>query len=100
MSDIMGNNECNVEDTLKKRGSIYGGYDNVCSARVDIMNVLQTHHENVNGVPMDNKIAMGFSDVVLKLVRAAGKPSYSDSWHDLGGYAKLMEDIAEKEQGE
>jgi len=92
----MGNNEGNVIDTLKQRGSIYGNYADVLKARVDIMNILKQHHERVNGTPMEDKIAMGFSDNVLKLVRAAGKPGYADSWHDLGGYAKLMEDEAEK----
>jgi len=87
----MGNNEGNVDDTLKQRGSIYGNYGDVCGARVEIMSVLKNHHNNVNGTEMPDHIAMGFSDVVLKLVRAAGKPEYSDSWHDLAGYATLME---------
>ena len=91
---VMGNNEGSVQDTLNQRGTVYGNYGNVCKSRVAIMKVLYQHHVNVNGKAMDEKTAMGFSDVVLKLVRAAGKPDYDDSWHDLAGYATLMEEEA------
>jgi len=100
MSDIMGNNEGNVADTLKQRGSIYGSYGKVCSSRVEIMNVLKQHHFIVNNEQMSEETAMGFSDLVLKLVRAAGKPSYVDSFHDLAGYATLMEKQAIEEAKE
>lgn len=94
-TSIIGN-EYNVMDTLKQRGSIYGSYGNACAARVDIMAVLKNHHFTVNREAMDEEVAMGMSDIVLKLVRAAGKPSYSDSWHDLAGYATLMENESKK----
>lgn len=93
----MGDNEGNVEATLKQRGSVYGSYDKVCSSRVRIMNILKCHYFTVNKKEMSEEIAMGFSDIVLKLVRAAGKPSYADSFHDLAGYATLMEKRAIEE---
>jgi len=96
MADEMGNNEGDVKDTLKQRGSIYGDYGVVCAARVAIMNILKQHHLNVNEAPMDDKTAMGFSDLVLKLVRGSGKPDYADSFHDLAGYATLLEKESNK----
>ena len=90
----MGNNEGTVADTLKQRGSVYGCYSEVCEVRAKILGLLNKHHMAVTGEPMNEEILIGFSDVVLKLVRASGKPEYADSWHDLAGYATLMEDIA------
>jgi hypothetical protein len=90
----MGNNEGTVADTLKQRGLVYGSYKEVCEVRAKILDLLSKHHVAVTGKPMDDRTLLGFSDVVLKLVRAAGKPEYEDSWHDLAGYATLMEDIA------
>lgn len=90
---MMGNNEGKVEDTLKQRGSVYGSYDKVCTVRTLIMGNIKSHYHNVNGKPMPKEYEVMFSDVILKLVRAAGKPEYSDSWHDLSGYATLIEEI-------
>ena len=90
-NNVMGNNVGNIEDTLKQRGSVYGDYSKVCSSRVEIMNIIKQHHFIVNQAQMSEEITMGFSDLVLKLVRAAGSPSYADSFHDLAGYATLME---------
>ena len=94
----MGNNEGKVEDTLKQRGSVYGDYAQVCATRAYIMNILKQHYYIVNkGKQMSEEVAMGFNDIVLKLVRAAGAPKYADSFHDLAGYATLMEKIANEE---
>ena len=95
-NNVMGNNAGNVEKTLKQRGSIYGDYERVCSSRVEIMNVIKLHHFIVNQAQMSEEITMGFNDLVLKLVRAAGNPFYPDSFHDLAGYATLMEKQALK----
>jgi hypothetical protein len=89
----MGNNEGTVADTLKQRGSVYGKYEDVCRTRDAVMSVLNSHHYIVNGEDMNpvDKIAIG--DLVLKLVRGVGAPNYTDSWHDLAGYATLIEEM-------
>ena len=88
----MGNNEGSVEATLNQRGSIYGSYSQVLKTRASISVNLEKHYEAVHGKPMPRDLSIGLGDVILKLVRAVGKPEYKDSWHDLQGYAKLMED--------
>ncbi len=87
----MGANEGSVEATLTERGNIYGSYEKVCKTRSYILNVLNQHNPNLTDV---QKVAFG--DLVLKLVRAAGAPEYKDSFHDLQGYAKLMEDMTDE----
>lgn len=91
---MMGNNEGNVEETLKQRGSVYGDYKQVCKTRAEIMAILKEHYRKTNSSIMPDTIAIAFSDMVLKLVRAAGAPGYADSYHDLCGYSKLLEDWA------
>lgn len=86
-------NEGSVEATLEKRGSIYGSYSKVIAARGNIMEVLKEHHLTITGYEMSSEMQVAMGDLVLKLVRGAGAPSHDDSWHDLGGYAKLIEDM-------
>lgn len=90
---MMGNNEGSVEETLKQRGGVYGSYKEVVVARNRIANILELHHQRVQGCPMTGEMKVAIGDLVLKLVRGAGAPGYADSWHDLGGYAKLIEDM-------
>ena len=80
-----------VKDTLEQRRTIYGNYGNALKTRSSIMVILKEHYKSVNGDDMPVEIETGFHDLVLKLVRAAGKPEYKDSFHDLSGYAILME---------
>jgi len=80
-----------MRDTLKQRKSIYGKYDDALKLRAHIMNLLKDHYKRVNRKPMPQEYETGFHDLVIKLVRAAGKPEYKDSFHDLAGYATLME---------
>jgi len=88
---MMGNNEGSVENTLRQRGSVYGSYKVVCNTRTDIMTLIKEHYEIVNKEPMGSVLETKFGDIVLKLVRAAGAPKHTDSWHDLAGYATLIE---------
>ena len=96
MNNQMGNNEGNLQDTLNERGSVYGNYDEVLRTRASIMNTIKAHHRVKNGHEMSQETEIGFSDIVLKLVRASGSPNYSDSFHDLAGYATLMEERANR----
>ena len=91
---LMGDNEGKVEDTLKQRGKIYGDYGKVIATRARIMSLLEAHHQQVNGTSLPGDIEVALGDIVLKLVRGAGAPNYSDSWHDLAGYATLIENLS------
>lgn len=91
---VMGNNEGDVKSTLKQRGGVYGDYADVLKARSTIMAVLSDRYQDLRGHPMPPDMESGFQDLVLKLVRGAGAPHYSDSFHDLAGYATLMEDLS------
>jgi len=82
-----------VTETLEQRGKIYGRYEEGLAARAMIINILESHHINVSGEKMPGATRVAFSDLVMKLVRAAGNPSHTDSFHDLAGYSTLIEEM-------
>lgn len=90
----MGNNEGSVSDTLAQRGRVYGSYDKVIETRARVMGILKEHHKNTYKDEMSDKMEIALGDLVLKLVRGIGAPEYADSWHDLAGYATLIEELA------
>ncbi len=75
-----------IDNTLKKRNSKYGSYEDGV-----IMTLIKCHYRNVNEVDMDQISESMISDVVNKLVRIAVTPTHIDSWHDIQGYSKLIE---------
>lgn len=91
---LMGDNEGKVEATLKQRGHIYGDYSQVIATRARIMSLLEAHHQQVNGTGIPDNMEVAIGDIVLKLVRGSGAPHYADSWHDLAGYATLIENLS------
>lgn len=80
-----------LEKTLEERGSRYGKYEDVIDARTKIMDILSDHNFKTGLERMDEKFYIAINDVVLKLVRASASPNYKDSWHDIQGYAHLIE---------
>ena len=81
-----------LKDTLTDRGKIYGDYGETSYARGAIMTILRERTKRVTGKDMTAQQEAWFHDVTLKIVRAAGTPTYTDSWHDLAGYATRIEE--------
>ena len=84
----------NVEDTLSARGDNYGQYTNVSSTAQKLKNVLRSAASWDNMEPyMQESLDM----ICNKLARICnGNPFYEDSWHDIAGYARLVETELEK----
>jgi hypothetical protein len=80
-----------LKETLNERGSRYGSYSDVIEARSRIMEILTQHNERSGLELLNNKFYIAMNDIVLKLVRASASPNYKDSWHDIQGYAHLIE---------
>lgn len=80
----------NVTETLAERGGRYGKFSN----HAQLSDNLQTQvekHENWQWMPADAKQAIRI--ILDKIARAVnGDPNYTDNWHDIQGYAKLVED--------
>lgn len=84
-----------VENTLKERGSRYGDFTDhavIAQALQDVMRgsesggTLTWEH-----LPPTHKQALTvIADKIARIL--SGDPNYADNWHDIQGYAKLVED--------
>ena len=81
-----------INDTLSEREAIYGDYSSGVKLREDIMTLIKTEFKNSHGGQEMQLVHQGYIfDIVTKLRRIAVSPDHLDSWHDLQGYARLVE---------
>ena len=81
-----------IEETLMQRGSVYGDFKDQLSCVgliVGAMNLCASQ----NGVLVTNEKTAEWHYLAIKLARIASRPSHTDSYHDLAGYALLMEKV-------
>lgn len=82
MTDIAG--------TLVERGTRYGRFDDHAAIVQDLKREMQKQPGWQRLAP-DQKEALDM--IAHKIGRVlAGDPDYADSWHDIAGYAKLVDD--------
>lgn len=77
-----------IENTLEQRGTRYGKFEN----HADISQVIKTAMKSGNWYSLapDQKEALDM--IAHKIARILnGDPNYIDSWHDIAGYATLVE---------
>jgi hypothetical protein len=79
-----------VSATLAERGKRYGEFHNHAAISQGLKEVLrQTPGWSRLNPPMKEGLEM----ILHKIGRILnGDPTYADSWHDIAGYAKLVED--------
>ena len=78
-----------IEKTLKERKSNYGEF----RENADVAQLLKNVMKNGSSWCQTNNIQREALDLIaLKISRiVTGNPSYEDNWHDIAGYAKLVE---------
>lgn len=81
----------NIDDTLKERGSRYGAFSTHAEVTQNLKSVMQCHPK-WESLGAHHKEALDM--IQHKIGRILnGDPDYADNWHDIIGYAKLVEDI-------
>ena len=78
-----------INKTLEQRGSRYGKFKDVASTTYALQEILRNakNHEHMTD---DQVIALDM--ICNKMARIVnGDPSYTDNWHDISGYATLVE---------
>ena len=82
-----------IEATLAERQSTYGNFEDVAFVTENIMSVLG--RVRVNGLSeLPNTHRMALYMIASKMARIVnGDFNHLDGWHDIGGYAKLVEDL-------
>lgn len=85
-------NDISVKETLDSRGKSYGNYGTQIMLRNNIMELIikaYKSHNEYSAMPDKHKEYLW--DIVNKLTRVAVTPNHVDTWHDIAGYALLIE---------
>ena len=78
-----------ITETLGQREGRYGEYVNVAATAQQLKETLRS---GASWRIMEPYMQESLDLIANKLARIAnGDPFYDDSWHDVGGYAKLVE---------
>lgn len=98
-----------VEDTLAQRGSRYGDFTDhaaVCQELKEVMTGCtkvnpEYPNQRIRGWQLLSSVQRQALEVIAdKIARIlSGDPNYDDNWHDIQGYAKLVEDRLPKPEG-
>ena len=78
-----------INKTLEQRGERYGKFKDVAATTYALQEILRNakNHEHMTD---DQIIALDM--ICNKMARIVnGDPSYIDNWHDIAGYATLVE---------
>jgi len=79
-----------VEYTLAARANKYGDFADVARISQEFQEIA---HNSPGWAAMNTTQREGATLILHKLARAlSGDPTYADNWHDIAGYAKLVED--------
>lgn len=83
----------NVEDTLAERGARYGSFEKhaiIAQAIQTVMRGTDTIETGWEYLAPDMQQALTvIADKVARILN--GDPAYTDNWHDIQGYARLVE---------
>lgn len=79
-----------IDKTLAKRGRQYGNYGHMAEIAQNLKEVMS---QGLSYKNMDPAKKESLDMIATKIARiVCGNPDNPDSWHDIGGYAKLAED--------
>jgi hypothetical protein len=86
----------NVEETLDRRGRHYGEFINIATTAQDLKTVLKY---GVNYSLLEPDMAEALDMIASKMSRLVNGDCYHrDSWHDIMGYARLIDMRLEKSE--
>jgi len=80
-----------INETLESRDTSYGDYSMGVRLRATLMAAIKTRYKETHKVEMPSIDEEHFRDIAQKLSRLAVNPRHIDSWHDIAGYAILVE---------
>ena len=79
-----------VNDTLKERGSRYGDFTDHAFIAQELQDAMRA---NDGWKRLDAVKRQALSVIADKIARILnGDPEYADNWHDIQGYARLVEE--------
>jgi len=80
-----------VDETLAERGARYGDFSEHASVAQRLQDVMRGAAIGWFGLaPFQKQALTVIADKIARIL--TGDPDYDDNWHDIQGYAKLVED--------
>ena len=81
----------NVSQTLKERGKKYGDFTTHAQITQELKDVVKNDDGTLSPIHTE-----ALDMIMHKVGRILnGDPNYADSWHDIAGYAQLVEERVE-----
>jgi len=80
-----------TDEVLKERGSVYGDFTDGSRLEMQMMALLAFNHEKQCSKQLSELERVFFSKIIMKLSRLSVTPNHIDSWTDIAGYARLIE---------
>lgn len=78
-----------IEETLAERGSRYGAFEDHAKIAQGLQDEMRKH-EGWDRLAADQKQALTvIADKIARMLN--GQPDYRDNWHDIVGYAQLVD---------
>lgn len=85
-----------VDNTLAERGKRYGSFEDHARIAMDVKGVLRSTKGWQRLQPDQAQALEVIADKIARILN--GDPDYVDNWHDIQGYAKLVEDRLNEHQ--
>lgn len=87
--------DADLDAILAERGARYGEFDRHASMTQQLKLVMKQHRRDNHGSPVWRHLADDQREALEMIAHKIGRilngdPDYSDSWHDIAGYAKLV----------
>ena len=91
-----GEDQSSLGGTLKTRGSRYGDFKDNARLTSDFMATIRQADAESNNM-MDYVQEEALQIICQKIARICnGDPTYNDNWHDIAGYATLIDNYLNK----
>lgn len=79
-----------LESTLDERGGRYGDFKTHAEIAQELQDVMRLRVGWERLLPHQKQALIVIADKIARILN--GDPNYADNWHDIQGYAKLVED--------
>ncbi len=89
-----------LNKTLEARKAVYGDYSKLTELRALILLEITDQYFNHHSRHMPIRELLCITDIVNKLCRLAITPTHIDSWHDIAGYATIIEKYYKEKENE
>ncbi len=79
-----------VQDTLNERGKRYGDFTVHATVAQDLQCTMHNTPQWPGLMPEQKQALTVIADKIARIL--CGDPNYADNWHDIQGYARLVEE--------